>query len=146
MKNLLFFLVMLFISFVGFNQVIDVTFNEHLKFTNPVNSTDFFTIMNKDTISVKSLRFGENKYVINLDKKTINFYFLGNLQKTGTIKSINHKNGIILLTVNDIDSFSGEPMLVYMAINRNTEKNDYPYFTFFFESEGITHGFMTIDN
>lgn len=144
MKKILSILIYLFTAVNHYSQTINVIFNEHLKFSNPVNSTDFFTIINKDYTSVKSLRFGENKYVINLDKKTINFYFLGNLQKTGTIKNINHKNGIILLTVNDIDSFSGEPMLVYMAINEQIGKNDYPYFTFYYESEGITHGFFTI--
>lgn len=145
MKKFILSVVLSFISFVSVSQIVEVTFNEHLSFTNPINSDDYFTIISQDSITLDKKRLGNNKYVINLDKKIVSLFFQGSFIKKTTINKVDYKDGFIILTINDIDMISGQPMFVYLVINQHSDKNDYPYFTFYFESDGITNGYLVLE-
>ena len=124
MKKYLLSLVMLVLSFVGVSQVIEIEFNSHFSFNSDVSSTDYFTV---------------------IDKKIVHLYFEGLLFNNKPIKEVIIKKDIIIVTMEDIDNNSGNPMLVYLGINKNTEKNDYPYFVFYFESAGSISGYSVND-
>lgn len=136
---------MLVFSFVSFNQVIEIEFNSHFSFKSDVSSTEYFTVMDNSKVEQSIIRVGNNKYIIDIDKKIVHLYFEGLFFNSKPIKEVIIKKDIIIVTMEDIDNNSGNPMLVYLGINKNTEKNDYPYFVFYFESAGSISGYSVND-
>lgn len=145
MRTFLLFISLFILTLKSAAQVIEVQCNDYIAFSNSVWSPDFFAMYVEDSIAVKEIANGENKYVINLKNRTVAFYMFGKLQKIRDILQIKKKDGIILLTIEDVDVLSNECILVYFAVNRSYRENRYPYFTFYYESEGDTNGYIVFN-
>ena len=146
MKNLVISFVFAFCSFVGFTQTLEISFDQYLSFNSSVISTDYFKMIEDDSISLKEVLFGKNKYVIDFKNKTVDFSSDAVPNSTAKIESVEKKDGFMFIKIKDIDLITNEDIYVYFAINQETEKNEYPYFTFYYESAGITNGYLVMDN
>lgn len=146
MKNFLLLSFIFLLSVVGFTQKLEVKFDQYIYFQNKTTSTDYFKVMNEDSIEITSVMFGLNKYIIDLNKKTIEFYSLDKFVRKSTIQKVEKNESLIVLTINDEDSYTNNPIFVYIVINNSIDTTDHPYFTFYYETDGMIKGYMVIDN
>jgi len=143
MKNLLLFFF-IFLSFITKAQIVEVEFDTHYCFKNETTSLDYTKVLNLDSIIIENTRIGNNKYVIDLSKKTIDHFIGCTLMRSSTIVSFESKDGLLFLTINDIDLNSNNPILIYFVINQGAKDSDYPYFTFYYKSSGIVNGYLAL--
>lgn len=146
MKNFIFFIFLFLNSFFGFTQTIEIRFDEYLSFNTEKLELDFYKIMEDDSININELLFGENKYIIDFKNETIDFQSDAAPSSSAIIENVEKKDGFIFIKVKDSDSITNEDVYVYLVINEESEKNEYPYFTIYYESAGITNGFIVMEN
>jgi hypothetical protein len=130
MKNFVFSLVMLFVSFVGFGQVIIAEIDQwstfECKFTENYDS-----IVGDKNLTVLGYGFGRNTLKFDLSAKTYKFFFLDDEFSSG-IMDYKINNGVYIFTCKTIDRKTNEPMDLFVTVNTNNMKSNDPYVTQFY--------------
>lgn len=146
MKNLILSFLLMLGSFFGFTQTLEISFDQYLSFNSSTTGSDYFKIIEDDSVALKEVLFGKNKYIIDFKNKTVDFSSDAAPNSTAKIESVEKKDGFMFIKIKDIDLITNEDIYVYFAINQETEKNKYPYFTFYYESAGMTNGYIVMEN
>lgn len=138
MKNLIVSFILLSISFVGFSQVIEVTFNGGISFNSGLVHSYEEMIKEENMVARIPKNGFTNKYVIDLDKKLITLYYNGLLVGRDTITNHKINKDLFYVDFNDVESLTGKTVTSHIVINQNKNNKKLPYFTFYFIS--------TVDN
>lgn len=144
MKNVALILIFLFETFFGWSQNLQISFNQYLSFNLNYIEYDFFKIIKNDSIVLNEVLFGQNDYIIDLDNKTIDFTSEASGSSSAEIDSVEERDGFMFIKIKDRDLITNETIWVYFAINKEVQKNEYPYFTFYYESAGSMWGYIVV--
>lgn len=146
MKNLILSLVMFVSSFVSFSQVIEVEFGNHIGFNCGQHNTYEEVIRDENILGSEFKIGGTNKYVVDLTEKTVTLYFNGSFIGEESIIDYKMKNGLLYVTMSDVELSTNKKINTYIVINQTNKDNPYPKFTFYFIStvDGSSNGFKTI--
>ena len=134
MKKLIVFIAVTFIGFVGFGQVLEITFKDHIYFNS--GSVHTYEEMIKDeNMVVKKLKFAAtNKYIIDFDNKLITMYYNGLLIGSETITNHYTEKDLLHIEFDDIEHSTGKRSPSFVVINQNKDNSKFPYFTYYFIS------------
>lgn len=146
MKNFVFSLIMLFVSFVGFGQVIEVEFSSHIAF-NSGSHLSYDDMIKDENMVIKEFKYGgTNKYVIDLDNKQIKLFYNNILVETETIIDYKIKNGLVFISLNDVELLTNKNVVSYIVVNQNEKDKIHPKFTFYFIStvDNTSNGYLSL--
>lgn len=141
----LFFIIFFIFSFNVFSQVYQVNFGSHIKFNRCKYVTYDELIKDGNILGSEFKSRGSNVCVVNLDEKIVYLDFENNF--VGEKSIINHKfeNGLLFITLSDIESNSDKIINSYIVINQNDMDRSHPFFTFYYISstDGLSNGIKT---
>lgn len=119
------------VNFIN-SQVLVSMFNDHIRY-NTGNVDDYDKIIDDKYHTETFSRFGiENRYVFDLDNKTLYYYANNELYTTLKIKSFENKNNLWFILVDDYCVETKERVDSHFVLNLDNENDKYPYFTNFY--------------
>ena len=134
MKNLILSLVLFVSTLTTFSQTITLEFDNFTNFNTGDKGTYEEVIDSTNYLKVTKSTDSPNKYIIDLDNKTISLYSKSGLVFKTTIIDYTKNNGLLLMTVNDVETLTGRKIISTVVVNTNKNNKKDPYFLSYFVS------------
>jgi len=130
MKNFILSVVLSFVSFVGFSQIIIAEINEWKTFECGFTE-EYSSVISDPNIFFLGQGNGQNKLTFDLKSKTYKFFFLG-IEFSNGVMEYKIEKGVYIFTCKTIDRKTNEPMDLFVTVNTNILKSNDPYVTQFY--------------
>ena len=138
----IFSLLLIFLFFGNvYSQTIEVEFDSYFNFNSgTVKSYD--SIIDPKNHIFKQDEIGLNRYVFNMDTKTVSLYFNNRLVYSVKMTSHSQKNGFYYFKMEDEEALTGKIVESKVIICTNPTSTKHPYFVSYFIStlDGTTNG------
>lgn len=124
-----------------YSQSIEVEFDSYFNFNSgTVKSYD--SIIDPNNHVFTEAEIGLNRYVFNIDTKTVSLYFNNRLVYSVKMTSHSQKNGFYYFTMEDEEALTGKIVESKVIICTNPTSTKHPYFVSYFIStlDGTTNG------